>query len=281
MIPLPVALAILLAALMHAGWNVLLKNASDGLLDTVGLAVAASLIAACLLPFVPLPASASWPWMIGTLSVHVAYFLLLAESYRRTDLSLAYPLMRGTAPLLVAAASPILGEPANAGLLLGVACVGTGILLPTAAGIWSGGVRGSALLFALANSLVIALYTIFDGLGVRAAGNPLSYILWLFFLNAWAILAVVCWHRGRGVFGHLRRRWAHHLLGAAMSIGSYGIVLWAMTVAPLAAVAALRETSVVFAAIFGAALLKESMGLYRILGACAVGLGIIIVKVQP
>ncbi len=120
-----------------------------------------------------------------------------------------------------------------------------------------------------------------DGFGVRAAGTPLAYVFWLFSLNAWGIAAVAIWRRGPGMLSQLYRRSGTTLLGGAMSIGAYGIVLWAMTQAPLAAVAALRETSVIFGAILGAVVLRESMGPARVLGACAVGVGIMVVKITP
>jgi drug/metabolite transporter (DMT)-like permease len=275
----PVLLLVLLAALLHAGWNFLVKAGADRLLDTMGVAVGASLIAGCLLPFVPLPAPASWPWLTATVCVHVGYFTLLVATYNRADLSLAYPVMRGAAPLLVAAACPLLGEPVSAGLLLGVALVGCGIMLPAWIGLRRGIVGMSSVGLALANSFVIALYTVWDGFGVRVSGSALSYTLWLFFLNSWSILAIALWRRSAGaVFAHFRRHWLRTAFGAAMTIGSYGIALWAMTQTQMAAVAALRETSVVFATILGAVVLKEALGPWRMLGAAAVAVGVAVVR---
>ena len=137
----------------------------------------------------------------------------------------------------------------------------------------------SSVGLALANSFVIALYTIWDGFGVRVSGNALSYTLWLFFLNSWSIFAIALWRRPAGaVLTHFRRHWVRTGFGATMTIGSYGIALWAMTQAQLAAVAALRETSVVFATILGAVVLKEAFGPWRILGAAAVAAGIMVVR---
>lgn len=279
MVSTTVIAAVLFAALMHAGWNFIVKAGSDRLLDTMGVAVGASLIAGCLLPFVPLPAPASWPWLAATVCVHVAYFTLLVASYNRADLSLAYPVMRGAAPLLVAAACPLLGEPVSTGLLLGIALVAGGIMLPALIGLRSGVVRLSSLGFALANSVVIALYTIWDGFGVRLSGSALSYTLWLFFLNSWSIFGISLWRRDAGsVVAHFRSFWPRIVVGACMTIGSYGIALWAMTHAQVAAVAALRETSVIFATLLGAIALKETLGSWRILGATAVAAGIAVVR---
>jgi drug/metabolite transporter (DMT)-like permease len=127
--------------------------------------------------------------------------------------------------------------------------------------------------FAFANACIIAIYTLSDGIGVRLSGSAAAYTVWLFFLNAWGLLAIAWWQRGGSVMVHLRRRWAPALAGSVLTMGSYGIVLWAMTVAPIPAVAALRETSVIFAALLGAILLKERMGRWRISGAMLVALG--------
>ena len=268
-----VALLVLLAALLHASWNCLLKASPDHLLDTMGLALAGSLLAACLLPLVPLPKPASLPWMAATIFIHVGYFLALAETYRHADLSSAYPLMRGVAPLLVALAAPLAGETLSPGLLAGVALIGAGIMLPAWLGFRRGAATRAGLGFACGNAVIIALYTLSDGIGVRLSGNAASYTLWLYFLNPWGILAIAWRQRGRAVIPHLRRRWLTALLGAALSLGAYGIVLWAMTVASIPAVAALRESSVIFAALLGALLLKETLGRWRTAGALLVALG--------
>ncbi|TRZ97335.1 MAG: EamA family transporter [Rhodocyclaceae bacterium] len=273
MISTPVALLVLLSALMHATWNYGLKASPDRLLDTVGMTLAGSLLAACALPFVPLPAPASLPWMGLTVIIHIGYFAALVATYRHADLSIAYPLMRGMAPLLVAAVAPLLGDALSPGLLAGVVLIALGIMLPAWLGVMRGTVSKVGVGFACANAVIIAMYTLSDGTGVRLSGSALSYTLWLYFFNAWAILAIAWRRRGRAVISHLRRRWKMALVGALLSIGSYGIVLWAMTVASIPAIAALRETSVIFAALLGTALLKETMGRWRIAGALLVALG--------
>jgi drug/metabolite transporter (DMT)-like permease len=273
LISTPVALLVLLAALMHAGWNFVVKASADRFLDYTGLAVAGAAVAACLLPWLPLPAAASWPWLLTTTFIHVGYYLLLMRAYQHADLSLAYPLMRGSAPVLVALAAPLAGDALTPGLALGIALIAGGIALPVWTGMRRGGVSSSGLLYGFATAGVIALYTIIDGIGARLSGHAVSYTLWLFFLNAWLVLGVALWRRGRAALAHLRRRWLFSLLGSVLTMGSYGIVLWAMTVASIPAVAALRETSVVFAALLGSWLLKERMGRWRIAGSLIVALG--------
>jgi drug/metabolite transporter (DMT)-like permease len=268
-----VALFVLLSALMHAGWNFLVKASSERLLDTAGLAVAGSLLAACLLPFVALPAPESRPWLAVTVFIHIAYFLALIETYRHADLSLAYPLMRGVAPVLVALAAPLIDETLPVGTLLGVTLIGLGIVLPTWFGFRHGAVVRTGIYYALGNACIIALYTLVDGIGVRLSGSAASYTLWLFFLDGWGILVVALWFRGSAVSVHLRQRWAQALAGALLTIASYGIVLWAMSVASIPAVAALRETSVIFAALLGAFVLKERLGHWRVVGAIGVAMG--------
>jgi drug/metabolite transporter (DMT)-like permease len=134
------------------------------------------------------------------------------------------------------------------------------------------------VLFACANAFIIALYTVIDGIGVRLSGSAVSYTLWLFFLDAWGILAVAWWQRGNVVLKHIRQRWAASLLGAVLTTGSYGIVLWAMTAASIPAVAALRETAVIFAAVLGTWLLKERMGRWRVLGSALVASGAVLIR---
>ena len=268
-----VALLVLFSALMHALWNYLVKASPDCLLDTVGLAVGGSLVAACLLPWVPLPAAACLPWLGVTLFIHIGYFVALVCAYRHADLSVAYPIMRGSAPVLVALATPLTGDAISPGIIAGVLLVAGGITLPAWLGLRRGTIAKAGIGFACANALLIASYTIVDGIGVRLSGSAASYTLWLFFLDAWGILAIALWQRGFAVVTHLRQRWKLALSGSVLALGSYGIVLWAMTVAPIPAVATLRETSVIFAALLGAILLKERMGRWRIAGSVVVALG--------
>jgi drug/metabolite transporter (DMT)-like permease len=270
----PVALLVLISALMHAGWNFLVKASPDRFLDYAGLSVAGALLAACVLPWLPLPAATSHPWLAATVFIHVGYYLLLMRAYQHADLSLAYPLMRGSAPVFVAIAAPLAGDAVSLALLAGVALVATGIAAPVWVGIRRGGVARAGLGFGFATALVIALYTMIDGIGARLSGSALSYTLWLFFLNAWLILGVALWRRGSGaVAAHLRRRWLFSMLGSVLTVGSYAIVLWAMTRASIPAVAALRETSVVFAALLGTFFLGERMGRWRVFGAVLVAAG--------
>jgi drug/metabolite transporter (DMT)-like permease len=268
---------VLMSALMHAGWNFLVKRGSDSQLDTALFSLGCSLIAACLLPFVPLPDPSCYPWLFVTLIVHVAYFWTLAAAYQHADLSLAYPVMRGIAPVLVTLFATLSGEAMNALQIAGVACIALGILLPAWVGKpWQ---NRKGLYFAILNAAIIALYTVLDGVGVRLSGNAMSYTLWLFLFNSWGILSILIWRRSLlEIIKRARSGWRNAMLGACLSMGSYGIVLWAMTQSAIPAVAALREVSVVFAAFLGALFLKESMGRWRIVGASLVGVGAAVIR---
>ncbi len=274
-LPLDVTLLVLMAALMHAAWNAIAKSGANKLLDITAMAVAGGAACALALPFLPVPEPAAWPWLAASLLLHFLYFMALVGAYDAADLSHAYPLMRGVAPLFVALFGVVLlDDHLTTAMWAGVALISTGILLPfwLRAGTQKNLLKSSS--FALANAVVIAAYTLVDGLGTRLSANALSYCLWLFLLDPLPILAVALARHGGGVWRHLQRRWFVCALGGVLTVGAYGIVLWAMTRAPIAAVAALRETSVIFAAVIGSVFLHEGFGKARIAGAVLVVCGI-------
>ncbi|MBI4291073.1 MAG: EamA family transporter [Betaproteobacteria bacterium] len=277
-IPNEIALLVLAAALMHAGWNTILKASESKLLDTAVITVGAGGIALATLPFLPLPRPESWPWLAASVALHFLYYLALIGAYRHGDLSHAYPLMRGGAPLIVVLVAPwLLGESVGPQVVSGIVLVSLGIAVP-AVHTFANHRAGKATAFAVANAAIIAGYTLVDGQGARLSGHAISYSQWLFFLDSFAISAVAArLHRGE-VFAYARRRILPGLTGAVLTLASYGIVIWAMTHAPVAAVAALRETSVIFAAVIGATVLKEPFGAWRIAGAVLVAIGIALMK---
>ena len=270
----PVALAVLGAALLHAGWNALVKASADKQLDTISIAVAAAILAAAAAPWLAPPAPESWPWLAGSAAVHLLYFAFLAGAYRWGEISYTYPVMRGGGPMIVAlAAAFVFGEiltPQNA---LGVLLVCAGIL-----GFASGAHDRRATLFAVANAFVIAAYTLIDAQGARASGAAVSYALWFFIANGIVLGAAGAAARGRAVPAYLRRHWARVALGGACLLGAYGIALWAMTRAPVALVAVLRETSVVFVALIGAIAFKERLTRRRLAATGAVLVGLVALR---
>jgi drug/metabolite transporter (DMT)-like permease len=271
---LPVTLAVLGAALLHASWNTLVKSSEDKQLDTFAIAAGSGLIALVLLPFLPLPAAASWPWLAGSALVHILYFVFLAGAYRHGELSYVYPVMRGGGPMIVAASGALaFGEILRGTEWLGVLLVCAGILA-----FASGRHDRRATLYALANALVIGAYTLIDGAGARASGAAVSYTLWFFVVNGIVITLMGAAVRRGEVVRYFRRHWLRAAIGGACSVGSYAIALWAMTRAPVALVAVLRETSVIFGAVLAAVVLKERLTRRRLAATGAVLAGLVILR---
>lgn len=271
--PAGIAAVVLLAALLHAAWNAMLGAGEDRTLDTALVATGGSVAAAAALPFLPLPAAASWPFLLGSVAIHTAYFAALIGAYRGGDFSPSYTLMRGTAPLITALGGWLAGEGLTSKHWLGVLLVSAGVTAIGTLGRRPGAATARATGWALGNAAVIAAYTLVDGRGVRLSGHAPSYTLWVFFLDVLPLLAWTLLARGREAVRYAARRWRRGLAGGALMVTAYGLVLWAMTRAPVAAVAALRETSVVFAAFIGARLLGERFGGARMAAAAVVAAG--------
>ena len=271
----PVTLAVLGAALLHASWNALVKSSKDKQLDTVGLSAAAGLISLALIPWLDIPARESWLWLAASAAVHVLYFVFLAGAYRFGELSYTYPIMRGGGPMIVALAGAlVLGELLPLKDWAGVGLICAGILA-----FASGAHDRRATMFAVANATVIAAYTLIDAKGARSSGAPVSYTLWFFAANGVVITAMGYARRGRAVSGYLAAHWKRALAGGACSLGAYGIALWAMTKAPVALVAVLRETAVIFGAVLGALFLNEKLTPRRLAATGAVLAGLIALKI--
>ena len=276
MSPLVTAL-VLGSALLHASWNAIIKSSRDVTLDTALVAAGASILALPLIAAVPMPASASWPYLAASIAIHIGYFATLARAYRVGDLGHAYPLMRGTAPLLVALFGvALLNERPSAIMWIGIVLISAGIL--SIGLLQEGRAQRDATAWALANAVIIASYTLVDGAGVRLSGSAAGYVAWGFLLQGIAFIAPVAVSRKRAALAYVRQNWLRGLGGGLCLISAYGIVLWAMTQAPVAAVAALRETSVIFAAVLGTIFLKERFGRRRLIGACAVALGVMALR---
>lgn len=268
---------VLCGALLHAGWNALVKGGRDPFLSSVLVASGAALISLPFLPFLTQPAAASWPYAFASTVIHYAYYGLLAAAYRHGDMSHAYPLMRGSAPLLVAVASvSLLGEHLAFTQYAAVACICGGIF-----GLWFAGrahAGGRATFYALLNALVIAAYTLLDGMGARASGAPAAYVMWLHVLSAIGLLAWCLVRDPRRLRNYAAQYWRVAILGGAGTLGAYGLALWAMTVAPLAAVAALRETSILFAALIARFFLAERIGHKRAVAIAAIATGALMMR---
>ncbi|MDO9415968.1 EamA family transporter [Pararhizobium sp.] len=275
--PPDVIALVLVGALMHATWNALVKSGADKSLDAAMVALGAGTVAVVFLPFLPLPQPEAWPFVLVSALFQFAYFQLVAAAYRAGDIGLVYPLMRGVAPLLVASTSSVVvGEVLTPGALAGILTISAGVLT-LALESRHGSKR--AILLALANAVVIACYTYIDGIGARRAGNPVSYTLWMALLPPVLLFGWAFARRGfQPVATHVRRHWLRGLIGGAGSIGSYGLALWAMTKAPVATVAALRETSILFAVVISVVFLKERVSVWRITAASVIALGALLLK---
>jgi drug/metabolite transporter (DMT)-like permease len=275
---LGVTLAVLGAALAHATWNAMIKSSRDVLLDLTLLIFFAGLATAPLLAFVEAPAPALWPYIAASMAIHIAYYVALVGAYRAGDLSHGYPIMRGLAPLIVSlCALAWLGEAPQPTVWLGVLLICGGVLSLGFAGFHWRESRVSTA-WALANALIIAAYTLVDAAGVRLSGTPETYVVWLFVLDALPFPIVVLLIKRNELRAYAARFWLRGLVGGVLSAAAYGVVLWAMTRAPVAAVAALRETSVIFAALIGAWLLKEGHIGRRVAGAATVAAGVIALR---
>lgn len=276
--PVSVFLLVLFGAALHAVWNAVVKGGTDKLLTTVLIVSTSGALAAAVLPFLPLPAPAAWRFLAASAFVQVVYLALVAGAYRAADMSLVYPLMRGFAPVLVATFGLVwLGETMSPVAWGGIGLICTGVF-GTALAV-RGHASRSGVALALANAAVIATYTLIDGAGVRVSGAPVSYTLWLFLLNAIPLLAWALLFRRRAFFAYLRGNLPIAFVGGLGNLGSYGLALWAMTAAPIAMVAALRETAILFGVAIAALLFGERVGRARLVACALIVLGAVSLRV--
>jgi drug/metabolite transporter (DMT)-like permease len=279
-----VLVAVLGAAVLHALWNSLVKSASDKFLSSAVVALwcgAAALVAALVLPR---PAAAAMPFIVASAVIHIVYFLLVGRLYHSADLSVAYPMMRGLAPLIAAFIAFVsLGEAPGPIACVGVAALVAGVLTMGASGLAHGRIDRPTIVVALTNSAVIAVYSVIDGQGARLSGAgaafAFAYNSWADALTAFAYLPVIVSLRGRAVAVALSKDRLRGLIGGLAAFVGYAIVVWAMTRAPIASVAALRETSVVFAAIIGVAALGEPFHAPRAIAALVILAGIVLLRI--
>ncbi|GGM07649.1 hypothetical protein GCM10011594_29500 [Nakamurella endophytica] len=279
---------VLVAALLHVLWNSLVKTAADGTLATSAVAAGGGVLCAAALPFLPAVHAAAWWNVAGSVVLQAVYYPLVAATYRAGDMSATYPLMRGTAPLLVALVSgPVLGERPVAGQWFGVALICAGIwllALGPALGPALGRSRTGRLPprratgLALVTAAVIAAYTVVDGAGVRRSGAPATYTAWIFLGTAVPMVVLGLRRLRRAAPAAQLPRWWVAPVGGAANVGAYGLALWAMTRAPVAPVAALRETSIVFATVVAGTLLHERVGPARAAAAVVIAAGAVVLR---
>jgi drug/metabolite transporter (DMT)-like permease len=270
---------VLLGALLHASWNAMVKSRTDTFLVTVMVAGGAGLLSALGLLLLPSPAAASWPYIAASTVVQLAYYLLLVAAYRNGEMNHVYPLMRGSAPLLVAlAAGPLIGERLGAVQWLAVGCICGGImaLFFTARAKHPGAHRTT--IFALLTACMIAAYTLIDGAGVRKSGAPVAYTMWSVLLTAVGLIAWAGARRPGELAAYARMNIGVVLVGGAANLGSYVAALWAMTQVPVATVAALRETSILFGVAIAGLVLREKVSPQRLAAVTLVGCGAVAMR---
>ena len=298
--PTEIVAIVLVAALAHASWNALVKSDDDRLV-TLGAANAVRfLLCIPIVLALPHPDRASWPYLVASSILHVGYYTFLISAYRFGDLSKVYPLARGLSPLIVAAgAYAFAGERLSPMALVGVAVACTGIASLSLGGgatparsarVHSGALSGAGdgaaqartnrrgVVFAAGTAVFIAAYTVTDAMGARLSGHAVSYVAWLSILDGLPMLLVAGVLRRAGLAHHLAARAWKSVAGGALQLTAYGLVVWSLALAPMAAVSALRETSVLFAAIIGVKLLGEPLGTHRITAAALVAAGIMLIE---
>jgi drug/metabolite transporter (DMT)-like permease len=276
-----VFLVVLLAALFHATWNTFIKVDRDRLLFMAVLLASGGIGALSTTPFLPLPAPESWPYIALSILLHQGYTAFLLMAYRFGDLSHVYPLARGSAPLIVALLSvTLIGEKLSHHSVLAVVMIGAGIMsLSFTRGAQN--LRNPwAVFFALTTGLFIAAYTLTDGVGARLAGSAHSYSAWMLGLEWIPLVVFVLLKRKARVLPQIGRVWKPAVLMGLMSLAAYWAVIWAMTVAPIALVAALRETGIIFALLFGVVFLKERLSLARLTATFTTLVGTIVLKMS-
>lgn len=285
--PLVVGL-LLAAALMHASWNAILKSDQSDRLATFGIIMTTGTVMGLVaVPFLPSIEPGAWKFLIASVTIHLAYYTFLLKAYSYGDLSHTYPIARGLGPMLVALVSGrFIGEHLRGQDIAGVLLLSFGLIalaMPLRGSVARAGSRhGLATLFAVLTGITIAAYIIADGLGVRAAGpsfeHRLSYIAWLCVLEGPWLLVLAIVLRPRTVWAHLRRQWWRGVIGGVIANVGYGIAIYALALGPMAHVAALRETSVLFGALMGTMLLGEPFGARRVAAAITIVAGLILMN---
>ena len=285
--PLIVGL-LLMAALMHASWNAILKSDQSDRLATFGVIMTTgTVMGLCAVPFLPWIEPAAWKYLASSVLIHVLYYTFLLKAYSYGDLSHTYPIARGLGPLLVALVSGrFIGEHLRPQDILGVLLLSFGLIalaMPLRNVVPKPGSRhGLATLFAVLTGFTIAAYIIADGLGVRSAGptfqHRLSYIAWLCVVEGPWLLVLAIVLRPGSVWAHLRRTWWRGAIGGVIANVGYGIAIYALVLGPMAHIAALRETSVLFGALMGTLLLGEPFGLRRVAAAFVIVVGLVMMN---
>jgi len=273
--------AVLFGAACHAGWNAFLKVKLEPFSAIALIAIMSALVVLPVVPFLGVPVREAWPWIAASVAFHLGYFIALTEAYRIGDMGQVYPIARGSAPLMTALVSTlVVGEAIGLRGWLGVVILTAGVFLLSLRGGRNVHFEKRAVLFALATAVTICGYSVVDGIGARTAQNAHVYTVWLFLADGLLLLLLVLWRRGRPVIADYAGFWKIGLIGGTLSLAAYWIAIWAMTVAPIALVAALRETSVLFGSLIAVVALKEPLHRARIVAALMIVAGLVLIRLQ-
>jgi drug/metabolite transporter (DMT)-like permease len=279
---LHVFLAVLFGAACHAGWNAFLKVKLEPFSAIALIAIMSAIVVLPVLPFVGVPVPEAWPWIAASVAFHLGYFIALTEAYRLGDMGQVYPIARGAAPLMTATMTTIfVGERLGLYGWSGIVLLAAGVLLLSLRGGRNlAKLDRQAVGFALFTAITVCAYSVVDGIGARAAGPGLAtaYSTVLFVGIAPVIVAYALVRRGVAIVPAMMPYWKIGLGGGALAVISYSIAIWAMTLAPIAIVAALRETSVLFGAIIAVTILKEPLRPARIVAALMIVLGLVCLR---
>ena len=271
---------VLLAALIHAFWNAVVKSAGDRVLTLTLIHFTGAVIGAAAIYFTGLPDSEVWPYLLISVVIHNLYYLFLLLSYRFGDLSEVYPIARGSSPLLVVVLALVMaGEAPSGGAMVGIVLISLGVISLTFAKgkISRAGLKPIAL--AMTTGVMIASYTVIDGMGIRAGHSPWPYIAWLNFLEGVPITLWALTYRKTEIRPFLIGYWKTGVIGGVLALVAYALALYALNEGAMAHVSALRETSVLFATLIGAFVLKEGFGWRRIMAAFIITTGVFVLQV--
>ena len=273
---LGVFLAVLGAAFLHALWNALIKLGTSKVGGMVILSIVEVPIGLAVVAFAPPIDTAAIPWVIAAGCTHFCYKFFLSYAYDRGDLSRVYPIARGAAPMIVALVGAVaLSDVVTSRQYIAIAVLALGILL-MARGVFTSGEDRRLLPFALGSALATATYTMIDGMGARVSGSPAAYVAWVFVADGVFCTLGMVLMRGLDVIPRNGHAWRLGALASAASYGAYAVSIWAMTFAPIALVAALRETSILFAVLIGWLAFGERMGRDKAIAALVIVAGVIL-----
>jgi len=272
---------VLLSSILHAGWNALIKVQGERVIVMAMLVILSSVVAMAIAPFVKPPDPSCWPLLVAGVLIHAVYNVFLPIAYNHGNLNQVYPIARGTAPLLVAISAFIfVNESIAPWAIVGLICIAAGVM--ALAFEHGNGFKENprGVVYALLVSLLIASYTVVDGMGARQSGSFLGFAVWLTIGDGTVSFLIVLAWRGRVVFRVMKENIRAGVAGAVMQTAAYTIIIWAFSVAPLAMVSGVRETSVLMAAFLSTVLLKEKIGRWRILATCLVAAGLIVMHID-